>query len=74
MKSLAPRVTVSLSGVGDPPGAVALAKVIAIRRRNQRVELPRLTPMLIKTLIASGAVLKQVPGARSLVRAIRARW
>lgn len=71
VKSVGPLVTVSAVGVCDRLGAMALAKVIALRRGGRRIELPRFTPAVITSLIASGALFKHVPGVRRLVRALR---
>lgn len=73
VKSLGPLVTVSLGGVSDPRDVIALAKVIAVRRGDRKVELPRFTPVLIQALMFSSAVLKHLPFARTVARTIRAR-
>ncbi len=71
VKTTEPLITVSLSGVEDPPQAEALGRVIAVKRGGTRIDVPAFSARVFQWLPRSALWLRHLPGARRLVRRLR---
>lgn len=64
------RTTTSV-GTFDPPAAVVLGRVIAVRRLGVTVPLPPQLRHLLRHAPSAARALKRIPGLLHLVRALR---